>query len=308
MPNLISWDDWQIVDAIASKGTTARAADQLGLNQSTVFRRISQLEADLGVRLFDRDKRGFRLTVQGEAILPDVRRLNAITTDIERQVSGLDQRPAGDVRLSVNSTLVRYLLADKLEAFGREHPDIRVHLDLTDRLVNIREREADLVIRGSNDPDPDLHGRKLMRLHMAVYASSAWANTEIQTNAFASDPAALDWILWEGDLLKTSPGIWMKTVLKDVQPRFTTTDVETGAYLAEAGLGCAVLPRFFGDRHSGLTRISENIPGVHTELWVLTHEDLRKTARVSALLKFIAGAIRQVNEIPSEAIGVRDTT
>jgi len=266
-----------------------------------VFRRISQLEADLGVRLFDRDKRGFHLTVQGEAILPDVQRLSAITTDIERQVSGLDQRPSGDVRLSVNSTLVRYLLVDKLEAFGRAHPDIRVHLDLTDRLVNIREREADLVIRGSNDPDPDLYGRKLMRLHMAVYASSKGSHADMQTRAFAADPTTLDWILWEGDLLKTSPGMWMKTVLGDVKPRFTTTDVETGAYLAEAGLGCAVLPRFHGDRHAGLTRISENIPGVYTELWVLTHEDLRKTARVSALLKFIAGAIRQSNETPTEA-------
>lgn len=307
MPNSISWDDWQIVDAIATTGTTARAANQLGLNQSTVFRRISQLEAELGVRLFDRSKRGFHLTVQGEAILPDIKRLSVITTDIERQVSGLDLRLSGDVRVSVNSTLVRYLLVDELKAFGSAHPDIRVHLDLSDRLVNIREREADLVIRGSNDPDPDLYGRKLMRLHMAVYASSVWVDLDLQTRAFITDPTSLDWVLWEGDLLMTSPGRWMKTVLKDVTPRFTTTDVETSAYLAEAGLGCAVLPRFFGDRHLGLTRISENIPGVYTDLWVLTHEDLRKTARVSALLKFIAGAIRQTNEIPSPAPGVQNT-
>ncbi len=299
MTRSVPWDDWRIVEAVASAGTTAGAAQVLAMNQSTVFRRVSQLEERLGARLFVRDKRGFHLTSEGEAILPDLRRLRNIATDVERQVSGLDQRPEGEVRLSVNATLLRYLVADKLEAFKREHPQIHVRLDLSDRLVNIREREADLVIRGSNDPDPDLFGRKLMRLSYAVYASSKLTDLELLRRVFVIDPRSLDWILWEGGLLKTAPGQWMRTTLNGITPQFTTTDVETGGYLAESGLGCALLPRFVGDRQTGLARISENISGLHTEIWVLTHEDLRKTARVSVLLKFLARTVRQSNEIPA---------
>ena len=114
----ISWDDWRIVGALASTGTTARAAALLGMNQSTVFRRVSRMEEDLGVRLFDRSKRGFQLTIEGESLLPDVQRLSAAAEALESRVRGLDARPEGEVRLSVNITVVRYLLADALAALA----------------------------------------------------------------------------------------------------------------------------------------------------------------------------------------------
>lgn len=294
----ISWDDWRIVEAVASEGTTSGAAARLGLNQSTVFRRVSQLEGDLGVRLFDRDKRGFRLTTEGEAVLPDIRRLAEIAFDIERRVSGLDERSAGKVRLSVNTTVVRYLLSAHLAEFQAEYPDIAVQLDVTDRLANVKEREADLVIRGDNDPDPDLFGRRLMRLSYAIYTSRAREDVELQARAFSANPALLDWVLFDGDLLRTDPGQWLQKHLSGISPVVTANDVEITAYLARDGLGCALLPRFLGDRVPGLVQISDPIPGLFTELWVLTHVDLRNTARVSALLRFIADKVRQKSELP----------
>lgn len=296
----VSWDEWRVVEAIASTGTTARAAVVLGMNQSTVFRRISQLEENLGVRLFDRDRRGFRLTTEGEAILPDLRRLRGIATDIERRVTGLDGRLAGQVRLSVNTTVVRYLLADTLTAFRTAHPEISVHLDLTDRVVNIRDREADLVIRGSNDPDPDLFGRRLMRLSYRVYASQADTSVSLPPEGILERPEAADWIKWDGPLCRTAPGRWMREHLGGITPAMTATEVETTAYLAAAGLGCALLPRFLGDRQPGIVAVSDDVPGLHTELWVLTHEDLRKTARVWTLLKFIAETVNQSTELPAD--------
>lgn len=294
----IDWNDWRIVNAIATTGTTAKAAKLLGMNQSTVFRRITQLEEALGVRLFDRDKHGFRLTLEGESILPEVQEVQRLTTRIERRVTGLDERPEGEVRLSVNSTVVQYLLAETITSFCRLHPEITIRLDLTDRVVDINKREADLVIRGSNDPAPQLFGRKLMRLHYAVYAPANMRGQRRLAAAFKADPRGLDWILWEGDLLKTAPGQWMRANLRGVSPVLTTSDVESTAYLTASGLGCCLLPRFLGERHPDIVSITGNIPGLHTELWVLTHQDLRKTARVSTLLRFIADAVRQTNELP----------
>ncbi len=298
MRKSITWDDWKLVEAIADHGTTARAADALGLNQSTVFRRISQFEDDLGVRLFTRDKTGFRLTLHGERVLPDIRQLAATAHDLERKVSGLDETLSGEVRLSVNSTVVRYVLADVLTRFRRAYPNIVVRLDVTDRLVNMREQEADLVIRGSNDPDPDLWGKRLLRLHFAVYAKAGLDMVERLSDTWMVDPSALDWIGWDGPLKRTSAWHAMEHLFYSISPVVTATDVETTAYLCEEGLGCALLPRFIGDRHRGLVRISDQIPSVHTELWVLTHNDLKKTARVSTLLSYIGSEITQATEVP----------
>ena len=136
-----------------------------------------------------------------------------------------------------------------------------------------------------------------MRLSYAIYTGADQALAEEQSKAFASDPSSLDWVLLAGELLKTAPGQWMTKHLSDVSSRVTATSVEIAADLTARNLGCAVLPRFVAERHSGWTRISEPIPGLYTELWVLTHQDLRKTARVSALLKFIAKVVHQSNEL-----------
>ncbi|MEO1028749.1 MAG: LysR family transcriptional regulator [Pseudomonadota bacterium] len=292
MPHQISWDDWRIVRAIASTGTTSAAAKQLKLNQSTVFRRITQLESVLGVRLFERDKRGFRLSPEGEAILPDVDKLHRITTDIERQVLGFDDRPEGEVKMSVNATVLRILLSKSLRKFRDQYPNISLRLDVSDRLANLKEREADLVIRGSNDPDPNLFGRKIMRLAYAIYAGTDWIDEDLRTRGLSMDLTSLDWIGYQGGLTITAPATWMRENLPGIRTGVSASDVESMVALAADGHGCAVLPRFMADPHPGISPISETIPGLYTELWVLTHQDLRKTARVSALMKCVIDAVR----------------
>ncbi len=106
---------------------------------------------------------------------------------------------------------------------------------------------ADLAIGGHNDPDPDLFGRRLMRLGYAICTGAENADLEMQSHAFMSDPASLDWILWTGDLLKTAPGQWICQTLGGVAPVVTATEVETAAYLAEDGLGCCNLPRLVSE-------------------------------------------------------------
>ena len=283
-----SWDDWRVVDAIAKTGTTAAAAKILGYNQSTVFRRITQLEESLGVRLFERDKRGFRLTPQGETLLPSLDQMSEVVSDIERRILGLDHRFEGKVTLSVNGSIAKWLLADSLRQFRKRYPEITLHLDVTDRVVNIKEREADLVIRGSNDPDPDLFGRKITRLPYAIYTSTQWADANAQRRVFSRDPMQIEWIGLSGQLVGTAPERWMRSNLAGVNIRVTASSIEACADLAAAGHGCAVVPCYVGDARQDLTRISDNIPSVFTQIWVLTHRDLRKTARVSALMRFIA--------------------
>ena len=288
MSNSSSWDDWRIVDAIARTGTTAAAADLLGYNQSTVFRRITQLEETLGVRLFERDKRGFRLTPQGETLLPSLDQMSEIASDIERRVLGLDQRVEGEVKLSVNGSIAKWLLAESLKQFRERYPDITLNLDVTDRVVNIKEREADLVIRGSNDPDPDLFGRKITRLPYAIYTSAEWADANMQKKALSIDPTQLEWIGLSENLAGTAPELWIRKNLKGIRFKVVASTIEAVADLSAAGHGCCVIPVYIGDAREDVTRISDDVPGLYTQMWVLTHQDLRKTARVSALMRFIA--------------------
>lgn len=303
MKDALSWDDWRVVHAIVSTGSTKRASEALGLNQSTVFRRVVRMEEALGFRLFERDQSGHRLTLEGERLLPDIERLYEAAATLEHRIEAFDGELAGEIRLSVNATLLRYLLADTLAAFAMRWPEILIKLNLSDELVSLRDREADLVIRGSNDPDPELYGRKLLRLHYAVYVNERHASLERLREIYKTDMRQLDWIRIDGGLLRTAPGQWMTETLEGVDPVMTANDMETTAAIAAAGLGCCLLPRFIGDRFPGLAALGPNVPGLHTEVWVLTHENLRRTARVSKLLRHLADNINASIEIPSSSSG-----
>ncbi len=286
----ISWDDWRVVDAIATAGTTARAASILHMNQSTVFRRITQLEEQLGVRLFERHARGFQLTPSGESVLDEVRQMRSITNTIERKITGLDERPVGDVTLSISGTILRLFLTDLLFQFRTQYPDINLRLNVTDQVVNVADREADVVIRGSNDPDPQLFGRRMGRLRFAIYTGSN-ADREALTERYAKDPDALEWVGWEGAMAATTPGQWFNKTFGHISTSVAADDVDSIAHLVAAGFGCSLLPLLIGDQHPGVIRISEPLARPFAELWTLTHADLRRTTRVSALLRFLADRV-----------------
>ncbi|MEN8196747.1 MAG: LysR family transcriptional regulator, partial [Pseudomonadota bacterium] len=167
----MDWDDLRFFLAVAHKGSIRAAAAALGVNHSTVSRRIDGFERKLGVRLFERLPTGYLVTPAGEDMMQSARRMEEEAAAIDRRVAGRDHRLSGPLRVTMPDSLAQKLLMPDIVAFSDRHPEIELELVISYVFADLNKREADVAIRMANDPPGHLVGRRVVRQAKAVYAS-----------------------------------------------------------------------------------------------------------------------------------------
>lgn len=279
------WDDFRHFLAVARKGSIRAAAAELGVNHSTVSRRIDAFEKRLEVRVFERLPSGYFLTPAGEEMLGSAERVEAEMTAAERRVAGRDARLGGLLRVTLPDSLAQKLLMPDLVAFSEAHTEIVLELDVTTSMADLARREADVAIRLSNDPPGYLVGRRLLKYAKAIYASEAYLARQ--------DPIAgnetMAWIGWNDAVPDPQ---WVRESPYPRAParnRIFNSMVQLEA--TKAGMGLGMLPCYMADVEPVLRRLPPGRPIPDRDIWLLTHEDLRHTARVRRFLDFIAEAI-----------------
>jgi DNA-binding transcriptional LysR family regulator len=244
-----------------------------------VFRRLGAIEARLGVRLFERARSGYAPTPAGEEAAEAARRVEAEVLRVEQRIVGRDLSPAGTLRVTTTDTLLFGLLSPILTAFRAAHPDIVLEVAVSNALFSLSRREADVALRPGPNPPETLVGRRLGTIAQAVYARAG------------GDPATLGWIGPEEGMAYRALDRWMAERGHDDRCGWRV-DSLLGVYAAvRDGAGRAVLPCYLADADPGLERLGAPIPALATELWLLTHEALRRTARVRVFLDFVAAAV-----------------
>ncbi len=282
----MDWDGLRYVLAVGSAGTLAGAARTLGVNHTTVLRRLAAFEDDAGLRLFERLPTGYVPTEAGEALLAAAREIDTTVSDLERRLAGQDLRLSGTVRVTTTDTLMASLLPALLASFRAAHPGITVEVAVSNLMLNLTRRDADVAIRPADDPPPTLVGRRIAAVGFGVYASRAYLE---QSTVPARRWHAHAWLAPDDSLAGTATGRWIRETLPDAAIAARADSLLALRDLATAGLGVAALPRYLGDLSAGLVRIgTPDIPP--TALWILTHPDLRRTARVRAVTDFMAQA------------------
>lgn len=284
----MNWDDTRLFLALARSGSARATAAEQGVSHSTVTRRVEQLESDLGVRLFDRDVRGYRLTGAGELMLKSTVRAEEALLTAERQLQGRDAQLTGEIRFTTANIVALNLIMDDLVGFTRRYPDIDLNVMISYDSLNLSRREADVALRimplGSSPPE-DLVGRKLVTIKNCYYASDSY----LRENDPGRSNSTARWIGW--DDTERFPA-WVKASPFPNLPVYgKMNDVMLQARAARCGLGLTVLPCFYGDRVDGLRRIPNCEPYLSYDLWMLTHPDLRDAARMRTFRAFIAEAI-----------------
>lgn len=281
----MDWDDLRFFLAVARTGSLRGAAKELGVNHSTVSRRIGAFENRLGARLFERLPTGYLTTPAGEDMLESAQNIEQDVAAIDRRVAGQDSRLGGLLQVTMPPHLSLKLLLPDLAAFGEAHPEIKLVLNISYGLADLAMREADVAIRVSNNPPQDLVGRRLVRSAKAVYASDDY----LTRHDPISDPESLTWIGW-GDTVRYPR--WVKESNFPQAPvNHRVNDAIGQVEAAKAGMGISMMPCHLGDLEPTLRRLppGEAMPGY--DLWILTHEDLRRTARVRTFLDFMSAAI-----------------
>ena len=184
---MIDWDDVRYFLAVAHGGSVRAGAEQLGVNHSTVLRRISQLEERLGARMFDKLPSGYRLTDAGEEVLEFAEQMAAASNQLETRVLGRDQGVRGLLRVTMTPMLATHLLMPDLAEFARLHPEIEVEILSRDEPVNLTNREADVALRVVHERStlpPNLHALKGPEIFGGVYMAgdllAAWRALTLQ--------------------------------------------------------------------------------------------------------------------------------
>ncbi|MFN4024552.1 MAG: LysR family transcriptional regulator [Hyphomonas sp.] len=278
-----NWDDLRYVAVVARHGSLAEASRLLGVDRSTVQRRIKALEAQLGYRLFVKNGSGYTALAEAEPII-------AAARSIEAAMNGPVPRPEEGSRgvsgtLSVTTTDAVYLggLSGMVDSFQTRHPALRIDLNVTTRKVALGQLEADVAIRPSDSPPDHFVGRRVCDLSFGVYASPDY---------LAANPAKTrqdhNWLTVGEALHSSAPGRWVD---ENIPPDRRILCADTFIALAEAcrlSRGVALLPNCYAARLKELTPVEYLMDApLTTGLWLLTHADLRDLPRVRLFLDFM---------------------
>lgn len=283
----MEWDDLRFVLAISRAAGLYPAARSLGVNPSSVYRRLDALEEKLGVRLFERLRSGYRLTIAGEELAETGARVESQVLSIERRIQGADVRLQGSVRLGTNEPLAIHLLSRHLHEFRRLYPDVRLHLTLSNHTVDLSRRDVDIVIRITDTPPDHLVGRAIAKANVAAYASTAYLDERGRGRPLDE----YDWIGYEGPLAHVRWARWIREHVPERQVVMHFDALGSVQIAAAQGVGCALMPCFVADGDPRLERLKGSFTAVESKVWVLTHPDLRKSARIRACLQFFGSRL-----------------
>ena len=292
MNSEISWDEFRLVKSVADARSLVGAAEALGLNHSTIFRRLGAVEATIGARLFERSRSGYQPTAAGEEMIELATRMSESIVDFERRVAGRDVKPSGDLRVTTVDTFATSLLPQVFVQFRQMYPDVRLDLLLSPQQLNLSRRDADVAIRATNVPPDTLVGRRIAAIRWGIYTSG-----ELRTKYGACLVETAPWVGFGDGFGPASGRRWLEKNIGDKRQVFRANSVQGMAQFVALGGGAGILPCFVADAYPQLQRYSPPMPELDVSLWILTHADLRHSAKVRAFMDFAGNELAKMRRL-----------
>lgn len=288
---MFDWNDLRYLLAVARHKSTLAAGRALGLSQSTVHRRLAELERRLGQKLVTRYSTGYRLTSFGESVLPAAERVAAAVRVFEQQASDLGRDQVGVVRITCPEPIMyRITQTGLLDRFHARHPNLKVEFVMSDKYLDLARGDADVALRSGDVEYSELIGRKIADSFWAVYASRTYIERHGRPNR-VNDLNVHRVIGLDDTMARHRAATWLRAVAPDAEIVARNNSVLGLVYAAKSGIGVAPLPTALGDAEADLVRVLGPIPELARSWRLLAHPDVRRTARVSAFFDFIAGEI-----------------
>ena len=280
----VDWDDLKTVLALVRSGSLAAAGAELGINYTTVARRVQRAEAAMGATLFEKLPGGYVATETGRMVADHAAGMERQQDALLRQLQGQDQSLSGPLVITAPQLLIGPLLGDVIDRFTKAHPAVELRVKAGNDLLNLHRREADLAIRISRTPGDTLTGLRLTEQDTGSFASPA------VVDRILSDPTGpVDWLVYEAysdvpaAARRAYPGSRVRVFFGDMVAM-------VGA--AQAGLGVVRMPLFLGRNTPGLTRL----PGIpaqpYADIWVVGHPDVWRGAKLRAFRDLLLPRVR----------------
>ncbi len=275
----MNWDDLKIFLAVAEAPSMRMAAKTLRVSHSTVSRRIEALESKLAARLFDRLPEGYVLTPAGRDLVPVSQELREKVDAYSLKVMGRDTELEGTICVTMPDVIAVEVIMPYIAEFQQLYPDIMIRIEASMEVLDLNRREADIAFRFTNEPPEHLIGRRVATANQAVYVHKNYA----ARHNFNDPDCAATWIGWGEPVdapkwIATSPYPHLK-----MSNHFNNPLIQREAVRQQLGIG--FLPCVIMDSDPSLIRLTKPVPS--RDFWVLTHKDLKDTARLRVFREFI---------------------
>lgn len=292
------WDDVRVFLAAYRLLSLGMAASRLGLDTSTVSRRIAAFERELGVRLFERSREGLQRTLAAEQLFEAAEAMEAAHARLSRDASDVEAQAEGTVRLTLDPGSAEFFVVPTLARFRQKHPRIHLELDASPLPRDLRRREADIALRSTKIVGADLVTTKVSTETWVAVGEKAWVETLGALSSWEDAP----WIGWDKDMMNFAPAQWLTRHAPRAEVPLRTSHFASQLVAAEVGLGLVLLPVSYA-RRAGLARVrttralAPSVAALPTsELWLVTPRILHEVPRVAAVWNFLAAEMRALSK------------
>jgi len=278
------WNDFRYFLAIARSGSLAGAGRELGVEHTTVGRRLAALEKELGTRLFLRGPEGLSATEAGRGILPLAEEIATRVDAIELRVAGGDDRVEGTVRFSISEAFTGYFVK-QFGSLRERHPNLVVQISSSNRSADLMRGEADLAVRAREVTEPDLLARKVAVAGWSLYAAPDYVARK-GTPATPEDLCGHDIIGFDDSLADTPGGLWLSAHAQGANVVMRGNSIVAAVNATVCGMGISAVPCFFAEGEPRLRRLTPRVLGGR-DIFLVVHPDLVRVARVRAVMDFV---------------------
>lgn len=286
----LDWDDLRVFLEAAKSRSVTRAARQLGIDHSTVSRRLSRLEYAVGAGLFERNRDGLALTASGALVLRRAEELAAGIGNLRADMTGAGE-VGGTVRLATMEGIASLYLAPRLAALQAAHPGLHVELATSPQTVRVTRREADLFLSFFRPPGRGMASDRIGGFRTGLYAAPSYLARHGIPDSPA-DLAAHAFVGYIEELVQVDAVRWLEELVPAPRLVFTSNSMIAQMSAAAGGSGMVVLPGFAVNGASGLVPVLPGLQG-RRELWLSGHPDMRGVPRVRAVVAFLRGLIER---------------
>lgn len=271
----MNWDDLRFFLALSREGSVSGAGRALGVKHTTVARRVRALEEQLGTRLFDRQRQGYAMTQAAENLYQHALVMEAQAQAVDREIFGRDAELKGPLKLTAAHDLASLLILPSLAEFAANYPGIDLELLTSKGLMDLAAREADIAVRLTSQPPDYLVGRSVMPLRHGVYGAPEYLQAKTDQTRV---------ILFRGD---SGLPEWVAENYPDAAVGLRVDDATAMLVAVKNRLGLARLPCFIADSDPAVRRVDVPLTPSTWSVWILSHVDLRSTARVRVCRDFL---------------------
>ena len=289
---MYDWNDLRYFLELSRQGKLVRAATRLQVDHTTVSRRITALEKQLDVRLFDKSPRGYQLTDAGLRLLPLAEEIEARSNRLYQDIAGKDARLSGTVRVSVPEALGSQVIAPRIVEFCREHPGIEIELIAETRRMSLSKREADIAINLARPESGRLIAWKLCDYRLKLYGADSYLSEHPPITCM-DDLSSHAFVSYIDDLIEMPQLRFFESTIKNAHVVFRSSNVSAQFNAILTGTGLGIVHCFMAQSQKSLQLILPDLITVDRSYWLSVHEDLRHVARVDAVCEFLTVILRE---------------